>query len=185
MRFIRKIGANLKAKISGDNYQPHKGSWTTRGLVLREKPSLDLPPEVKFAAFSDDRFFTQKHYKKFEAFLPKEFSIVGPPEEQDCFGFCLDVSHVVGREKFQEVMYRLGTEADQNLTLGDTILYYHDVGISILNHAGKYIGEGMVSSRWGVGSPVIQHPIDEVLPHYLPEIIGFVRMKRLDSHLAK
>ena len=43
-----------------------EGHKTTGGLVLHKYPSLDEPDNLKFAVFSDNRFYTIEHYLFFK-----------------------------------------------------------------------------------------------------------------------
>jgi hypothetical protein len=54
---------------------------------------------------------------------------------------------------------------------GDIVIYADHFGD--VQHVGKYIGEGRVISKWGIG-PVLEHPI-EYVPSSYGEIITFLR----------
>jgi len=161
-------------------FKPSVGMKTTGGLRLSILPKLSSPPEIKFAVFSDSRFWDPEQYEKFSRFLPEEFSLLGPPKEgQNCFGFVLDLERNLDRWEFCRILHHQGYEQflDKQLKTGDIIAYYGaDPDITGYTHAAKYVGDGRVISRCGFregfGGPVIEHPIKEIIPAYYCEEIG-------------
>jgi hypothetical protein len=155
-----------------------EGYETTGGLVLKKRPSLSDLPEVKFAVFSDSRFFGPR-YLEFEHFLPEGFLVVGPPNGQNCFEHCLNAN---GNHKtfdrwdiLQEFeKHKYATVSENVPRLNDIICYYvFDPDLDGYSHSGVCVGVESVSSRWGRHSPLIVHPINEVLPAYMGELGGF------------
>ncbi len=154
---------------------------TNSGFILTESPSLESPDEIKYAVFDDARFWTPKDYMKFEPFLPEGVSIVGPPKKgQNCFGFSLNDSYFNrwGFRKILDIGYdRIRDE--ETIRRGDVVAYCGlDPDMSGFLHSGVYQGDGMVRGRWGIddktryGSPVIEHPLREILPTYYCDING-------------
>ena len=154
------------------------GMLTESGLVLSVLPSLDSFPEIKFAVFDDIRFYDPNHYRKFFPFIPQGFDIVGPPQKnQNCFAYALGKDYAFDRWAFLQL---LNEESYKpifgELSMGDIVAYYNlDPDINGYGHAAQYVGNGRVRSRWGIsrngfGSPIIEHPIDEVSPLYQGEL---------------
>jgi len=156
------------------------GAKTTEGLRLKLNPSLSDPPEVKFAPFSDDRILDSSEYLKFQDFLPKEIKLIGPPDGspepgRNCWGY----THG-DRLDMPAAEFRRSLNADYQQFMEEdipqfTLLVYAgmDDGADVqLLHAGIYQGEGIVRSRWCDGGPVVEHPIEEVLPTFYHSLLG-------------
>jgi len=144
------------------------GMITTGGLRLKEGPVLEDPVEVKFAPLSDKRFYDENFYEQFEGFLPSELDMVGPPLDQNAFGYCFDIFGEIGSRQFYDLLksHRYESKSKHNLELGDIIAVFRiDPDFGPTTHAGIYLGDGLMRSRWGHESPLIEHPVD-VLPHY-------------------
>jgi len=166
-----------------DNPLIGEGEKTLMGLRLRIRPSLKQPLEVKYAVFSDSRFFMPEFYEQFEPFLPEGFDLIDKPMNQNAFEFCLGFSgrntdsrgflaelalrgyeNRVGAEFFPRTGFQVDAEG---LQPEDILGYYQGAPELGHTHAGIYMGEGRVRSRWGRMSPILEHPILEVLPLYV------------------
>lgn len=155
-------------------FRPREGDKTTEGMVLHERPSLTDPPEIKFAVFSDVRFYMRKHYRKLLSFLPEEFEVLAEPSGQNCFMYALGIEksrEEFGRKLFDAELARRNyvcTNYMDTQPMKDDIIVYSIANIidSQRTHAAKFMGSGRVRSRWGKGSPLIEHPLEEVVPTY-------------------
>lgn len=139
----------------------HEGMLTTRGLRLI-KPSIDSIPEVKWAFLTDKRFCNEKIYKEFERFMPPGFELVSPPAEQDAFTYALNLNGQMNRMKF---LFELNKNylRDRKPESGSIIAYYLEDSLEIDPiHAGIYAGNERVNSRFSLGYPVVQHPINDI-----------------------
>ncbi|MDP2925584.1 MAG: hypothetical protein Q8N99_04390 [Nanoarchaeota archaeon] len=161
-------------------FYPIRERWkTTGGLRLCKHPSLDEPPRVKYAVFSDRRVFDRKKFDKvwklFESFLAEEFYFRGGPLNENAFEFCLGMQRK--GEEFSSSDFKNALVAREynresgGPQLGDIIAYYFQGGLNIYTHAGIYFGNEVVRSRWGENGPIVEHPILEVLPLYI-EYLG-------------
>jgi hypothetical protein len=164
-------------------YNPIKeGSLTKGGLRLHKHPSLDEPPQVKYAVFSDKRVFNRKKFDKvrklFEDFLPEGFYFRGGPLNENAFEFSVIAADInnqrdpvyeeVNSNDFVKKLKNKGYDREtKEPFLGDIIAYYFQGGLNVYTHAGVYFGNGVVRSIWGENGPLVEHPILEVLPLYI------------------
>lgn len=166
-----------------------EGMITSSGLRLF-RPNANSIPEVKFAFLTDWRFYTPEDYEKFTEFMPSDFRIIGPPERQNSFGYCLERigkrEYCNGERECSE-LYRALCEtgfipinSNPQLLKGDIIINFRnnvrqfEGGIEEIEkeaiHAGFYCGNGNVFSRWSYkrlyGSPILGHPADDFPQRY-------------------
>lgn len=174
MGISRKIEAAFWQSAPAKWFNPQEGDSTTEGMVLRETPSLTDPPETKFAVFSDARFYMRKHYRKLLPFLPREFEVLDGPSGQNCFMYALDIPKQkppFGRAEFDAELARRGYTCvpylDAEPVPDDLIVYNVATMIdAVRTHAAKFVGGDRVRSRWGKNSPLLEHPLEEVVPNY-------------------
>lgn len=174
MGFSRRLEQAFWQSAPAKLFHPREGEQTTEGMILREAPLLTDPPETKFAVFSDMRFYMRKHYRKLLPFLPREFEVIGEPNGQNCFMYALDIPKSrkeFGRERFDAELARRNYVCTPYLDIEpvkDDIVVYSiaDMIDSFRTHAAKFVGGDRVRSRWGKNSPLIEHPLEEVVPNY-------------------
>ena len=149
------------------------------GSDLLINPPLNASPEVKFAPFLRDNYssiINPKKYLKFQRFLPDSIKLVGPPVKgANCFSYVLGLDNSVTSHEFHDIAIARGLEwKTGEIENGDIIVYLgHDNGVCPeFLHAGVYLGDDRVRSRWGIGGPVVEHPIGELLPPFYREIYG-------------
>jgi hypothetical protein len=153
----------LRGKLNFKLGLPVKeGMITTSGLRLL-RPSENSDSEIKYSAMNDRRLLDKEQYLEFEKFMPQGFSFAGKPENQTVFGYCFDYFDYFDVKRF---LTKLEEETDHLLGAGekgDIVVYSTDYpGLSeIPVHAGVYLGNNVVSSRWMNGGPVVDHPLDE------------------------
>jgi len=163
-----------------------EGDGTSMGLVLTKNPSLLSDPKIKFAVFDHPALFDTERYAELVAFLPKEFSFIEPPKDgQNCFGYALDLEDYIDKWEFDGMLYELNyIQCDKDSLENGVVVAYcgADPEFTGFKHAGIYIGDERVRSRWGrlevkgseqiIGGPVVEHPLEEVLPgrHYIKEL---------------
>lgn len=155
--------------------EPKENHKTISGLKLKINPSLEDVPEIKFAAMDHLGFHQKNNYHKLIPFIPKEFEIVGEPNGQNCYMYCLNINpKIIKKFERKDFLDQLEKEKFETLSiknklnLGDIITYSipHPFYGSIINHVGIYVGDDNVKSRWGYNSPLIKHPLREVIPDY-------------------
>ncbi|OIO40989.1 hypothetical protein AUJ62_03690 [Candidatus Pacearchaeota archaeon CG1_02_32_21] len=159
-----------------------EGMITTGGLRLL-KPDYCSIPEVKFSFLSDKRFFDSRYYKEFESFMPNGFSIVGEPKDESAFVYVLRETGLarngmrnIHSANFLDIIGKGGFKSVNSLSpVKEDIVLYSPVKDDIIlyspfeadftgyNHAGIYNGDDKVRSRWGFGSPVIEHPLKDYI----------------------
>jgi cell wall-associated NlpC family hydrolase len=154
---------------------PKPGDVVRGGQVLSFTPSLASPTEVKFAIFNHPGINIPRLYQKFIPFLPEGFLVAGEPNGQNCYMYCLDIASGAAaqfeRGQFNQELENRGYQyqrySSEVVQVGDVIVYSVSGSFdSYRSHAGVYVGSGRVRSRWGYNSPVIEHPLKEVLPTY-------------------
>lgn len=161
-------------KLLRREFKPYAGMRTTGGLNLALTPSINSKPEIKFAVFSDARFYDAEHYFKFAPFLPLEIRIIGPPADQNCFGFCMNVSGFPSRQEFSKWFENQGyLQHFEKPATEDIVLYHHIDPEFGVKHSAVYSKDGRVQSRWGMKSPLIEHPVEQVPPDYMHTQFGF------------
>jgi len=155
-------------------FTPREGMKIMDGLVLTLRPLLSQVAEVKFSAFAHPKFSEVEHYKKFELFLPEEFKIIGPPTGQNCFGFCMGMEKEGSSKEFGKWLLDNGYDRQNSVEpeAGDRVIYSNFDPLFGISHAAVSVGNGRVQARWG-RSPLIEHPIDEVVPNYMMPDFGF------------
>ena len=140
-------------------------------------PSLSDIPEVKFAPFLRSNYsMTDKNYLKFQRFLPDCIKLVGPPVKgAGCFSYALGLEGSVTPREFHKIAIERGLEWKAGKPEKNDIIVYlgHDNGVCPkFLHAGIYLGDDRVRSRWTIDGPVVEHPIREVLPTFYVEEFG-------------
>ena len=146
---------------------------TTSGLRLL-RPALNSISEVKYSAMNDKRLLDEEQYREFEKFMPAGFSFAGKPENQTVFGYCFDEFDNFGIDRFLFTLDELTEEVSENeKKKGDIAVYYTDYpGLSeIPVHAGLYVGDDVVRSRWINGGPVVEHHMDEFPQRWLTTLL--------------
>lgn len=96
-------------------------------------------------------------FEKLIPFLPQEFDIIDEPNGQNCFMYCLDIPKQrkkFGRKDFDSELEKRGYQyfnySKESIEIGDIIVYSIPWFIdSIRQHAGVYVGNGRVQSKWG------------------------------------
>lgn len=183
---LRSAQSAMWSVLPAALYHPREGGNTTGGMRLSLRPGRDAADNIQYAAFSDIRFYHRHLYRKLIPFLPEDFEVVGEPTGQNCFMHCLDIhppQKEFGRRAFDAQMEARGFTClpykEHEPRKGDIIAYAIDGYIdSIRQHVGLYVGEGRVRSRWGYGSPLIEHPLERVVPTYWnrdPEYLSIER----------
>jgi hypothetical protein len=170
-------------------FHPKPGDITIEGRQLTNTPSLSDDEKVKFAAFTDPRFYLPHLYRKLIPFLPERFEVIDGPNRQNCYMYCLNIdpkrTKRFERREFDMELEKRGYNyyefSRKNLRVGDIIVYsvFNHID-SIRTHAGIYIGNGRVRSRWGYNSPLIEHPLEEVIPPYWNREERFLTIERRD-----
>jgi hypothetical protein len=149
---------------------PKPGDAVRGGQVLSFTPSLASSAEVKFAIFNHPGINIPRLYQKLIPFLPEGFLVAGEPNGQNCYMYCLDIANGAAAQFNQELEnrgYQCQGYSSEVVRVGDIIVYSVSGPFdSYRRHAGVYVGNGRVRSRWGYNSPVIEHPLEEVLPTY-------------------
>ncbi len=202
------------------NFNPKEGDLTSGLCRLYLKPSLSESAFVKFAVFTDKRFFMKEYYEKLIPFLPEEIKVIGDITGQNYFQYTLGLENeltyeqneelfektrkneyspfLFGRIEFKRELEKRGYGKikflEDRLNLGDVIIYKipkrdglhsfskEDFEIepnTIWQHAGVYVGNGRVRSRWRINSPLIEHPLKEVTPNYWDGKIDNLEIRRL------
>ncbi len=155
-------------------FKPQAGDITPQGQVLRSRPSDLASDSQKFAAFSDPRLYHNRTYESMAQFLPQSFEIVAPPADQNAFAYVLG-EQTVGKiassillRALEDFSYPFESFSQAILKPGDIVTYALDNQLagSMVRHAAVYVGDERVRSRWGHYSPVIEHPLTQVLPTY-------------------
>ncbi len=186
MSFGRALHSAFWSAAPAALFHPKEGDTTIEGLRLTHRPSLAEPDEVKFAAMSDVRFYCRHLYAKLMPFLPEEFTVVAPPNGQNCFMHALDIDPSqapFGRREFDRELqcrgYRCMPFAGNQPQKQDIIVYSVEGVIdSIREHAAVYVGNGRVQSRWGSNSPLLEHPYHQVVPTYWNSDPAFLSLER-------
>jgi hypothetical protein len=178
----KKFGMNIETRYShallkivpSSLVNPKPGDLVRGGQVLSFTPPLASSAEVKFAVFNHPGINIPRLYHKFIPFLPEGFSIVGEPNGQNCYMYCLGI--ISGRAQFDRRQFDHELEnrgyqhqrySSETVQIGDIIVYSVSGPLdSYRRHAAIYVGNGKVRSRWGHNSPVLEHPLEEVLPTY-------------------
>jgi hypothetical protein len=168
-------------------FNPEEGDQTLEGIALSNQPSLSEDEKIKFAVFTDSRFYMPYLFEKLIPFLPEEFKIVDEPNGQNCFMYSLNIKtrrKKFGAKDFDLELERRGYQYQDfsitQLIEGDIIVYsIHRFIHSIRTHAGIYVGNGRIQSRWGQNSPLIEHPIKEVVPNYWNKDERYLTIERM------
>ncbi|MFW6285620.1 MAG: hypothetical protein ACOC16_00445 [Nanoarchaeota archaeon] len=174
MNLTNRICTNLWKILPASMFNPNSGHPTLEGSFLSYRPSLTQNEAIKFAVFTEPRFYMSHLYKKLIPFVPEEFEVIDKPNGQNCFMYSLGILKPnirFGREKFyfnlKSRNYQSFNYSKDIVEKGDIIVYstpgYID---SVIQHAGVYVGNGRVRARWGNNSPLIEHPLKEVISHY-------------------
>ena len=174
MSLYHRFHSALWDRLPAGAFDPQEGDRTVEGMTLTKAPSLTAEDHVRFAVFSDVRFYKEHLYHKLLPFLPKEFTVLDGPSGQNCFMHCLDIppqKAPFGRREFDAELtnrsYAWQRYADGEAKEGDIIVYsVASIIDSVREHAALYVGDGRVQSRWGHNSPLVEHPLKEVLPTY-------------------
>ena len=174
MKLMNNLYSNLSKILPPLVFNPKPGDLTSKGLLLSQKPSLLEGDAIKFSVFTDSRFYISHLFEKLIPFLPDGIEVVGNPNGQNCFMYCLDMSPIrrkFGRKAFDVELehqgYQYSNFSKDNLQIGDIIVYSTQGFIDpIGQHAGIYVGNGRVRSRWGKNSPLLEHQLEEVPLNY-------------------
>ena len=164
---------------------PQDGEVIREGIVLTAQPELDQPYFVKFAFTQHPLFKDPVRYLELQPFLPKELSFTAAPDpDLNCFSFVSGDPKKINRLEFLEKMQGRGYQVVQNVRpeKGDFVAYYSLFSSEAPSHAASVCevvdGSVFVESRWGEASPVLKHPIDQVLPEWMDESLGMYRIFR-------
>ena len=174
MKLMNHLYSNLWKLLPSVAFNPNPGDLTLEGLALVEKPSLLEEDTIKFSVFTDRRFYILHLFEKLIPFLPEGIEVVGNPNGQNCFMYCLDITprrKEFGIKEFNMELehqgYQYSNFSKNNLQIRDIIVYSRPGFIdSIRQHAGIYVGKGRVRSRWGNNSPLLEHQLEEVPLNY-------------------
>lgn len=170
---FRKLTHSVTAS---HDQSPKEGDCIRGKIVLKLTPSLLEPYYVKFAAVQHSLYRDVKRYQELQPFLPAELEFVGPPvPDQNCFAYALNHPKKIDRFEFAQELDRLGynrIERNQLLIKGDIVCYLHFELNDNFSHAGVLVKDNIVASRWGEDAPVLEHPIDQVLPEWMDEAMG-------------
>ena len=98
MKLMNHLYYNLWKLLPPVVFNPNPGDLTFGGVTLSEKPSLLEEDTIKFSVFTDTRFYMPHLFEKLIPFLPEGFEVVGNPNGQNCFMYCLDINS--RRKKF-------------------------------------------------------------------------------------
>ncbi|MBW3020912.1 hypothetical protein KY334_06455 [Candidatus Woesearchaeota archaeon] len=186
MKLASCFYSNIWKVLPPSYFNPKPGDLTLEGIALCEKPSLLEEELTKFAVFTDSRFYMKHLFEKLIPFLPQEFEVIEEPNGQNCFMYCLNIpkqKKEFGRRNFNLKLEERGYEyfdfSKGSIEVGD-IIVYSVPGIidSIRRHAGVYVGNGRVRSRWGINSPLIEHPLKEVISNYWNKDERFLTIER-------
>jgi hypothetical protein len=170
-------------------FNPKPGDLTLEGLTLKEKPSLSEEDNTKFAVFSDQRLYQNHLFEKLLPFFPEGFDVIEGPNGQNCFMYCLNIptqKRTFGRREFDAELEKRGYVyrdfSMNDLLVGDIIVYSVPTFLDpIRKHAGIYVGNGRVRSRWGQNSPLVEHPLKEVVPNYWNKDEQYLTIERMNG----
>ncbi len=178
MSFLETAASAAWNVLPAALFHPKEGHKTLGGnqfCTLQKRPPLGYADESSYAVFTDTRFRMRHLFHKFAEFLPAEFTIIDPPNGQNCFMHALNIdpktTRKFGRDLFDEELTKRGYQCidyeDTQPQAGDIIVYSVEGIIdSIREHAALYVGDGRVRSRWGYHSPLVEHPLKAVLSGY-------------------
>lgn len=189
MGLKEQLHSSLWKALPASVFNPKAGDLTIEGNVLTEKPLLSEDEAIKFAVFTDTRFNIAHLFEKLIPFLPEDFEVVGKPNGQNCFMYCLDIPSPkknFGRNEFDQELenrkYSYSNFSDKDLKIGDIIVYsLPGIINSVRTHAGIYVGNGRAQSRWGMNSPLLEHPLDQVVPTYWNGDERYLTIERKDE----
>ncbi len=189
MKLMNHFYSNVWRILPSLMFNPNEGDQTLEGITLSIQPSLSEDEKTKFAVFTDSRFYMAHLFEKLIPFLPEDFEIIAEPNGQNCFMYCLDIKpkrREFGRKEFNLELEQRGYRYQgfsKTQPKKDDIIVYSIPGFinSIRKHAGIYMGNGRVQSRWGQNSPLIEHPIEEVVSNYWNKDKRYLTIERIDG----
>jgi hypothetical protein len=128
----------------------------------------------------DHRFRDRELYAHFDAFLPPSIRIVGAPHKENCYGYVSGARENVCEIFFQSWLDDRNPQHidDSSARPGDVVTYYAGCMEPYLTHAGIIQPNGRARSRFGPGSPLLEHDLEDPLPLYGGPF-GFFRVLRL------
>jgi len=189
MKLMKNLYSNIWRIMPSSMFNPNEGDQTLEGITLSNQPSLSEDEKTKFAVFTDSRFYMNHLFEKLIPFLPENFEVIDKPNGQNCFMYSLDIKNrkkKFGAREFNLELERRGYQCQDfstdQIRKGDIIVYSIPGFVdSIRTHAGIYVGNERVQSRWGQNSPLIEHPIKEVVPNYWNKDERYLTIERING----